>query len=127
MRVSPWGRRLLLTAALLSVALLTGCGAGDVPRGSVSGKVTFNNQPLAAGQVIIIGADKHSGSAVIQPDGTYTVLDAPVGPTTVTVLPPLVPGGKKVVIPDRYRKPETSDLKYTVTRGTQTYDIPLTR
>jgi hypothetical protein len=126
MRVSSFAvRALFLAMTVLSLAFHAGCG-GDVPRGRVSGKVTLNNRPLTAGQVLIIGDNKRSGSAVIQPDGTYTIPDAPVGPAVVTVLPPVVPARPPIYIPERYKKPETSDLKYIVTRGTQTYDIPLT-
>jgi hypothetical protein len=35
------------------------------------------------------------------------------------------PGGQ-VPIPDKYTKAETTPLEYTVTRGEQTHDIPLT-
>jgi hypothetical protein len=40
--------------------------------------------------------------------------------------PPTLDLTKAVRIPDKYAKPETSGLTYTVTRGDQTHDIPLT-
>src|SRR5438128_2474063 len=77
MRVSSSGARSLFLAAVLGLASLAGCGPGDVPRGSVSGKVTLNNQPLApagvrdnGGMRILHTADWHLGDRLGRIDRT---------------------------------------------------------
>ncbi len=62
--------------AIFSVAMalcLLGCGPGDVPRGNVKGKVSFDNQPVAKGTILFqpigqSGAGSASGEIV---DGVY--------------------------------------------------------
>jgi hypothetical protein len=91
--------------------------------------------------------DKHSMSGRIRNDGTYTVLDPPLGSCKIAVItsslkgmPP--PSAKKgpvdftdratgewpiyVSTQARYEKPESSGLTVDVKGGDQTYDIPLT-
>jgi hypothetical protein len=113
--------RLAGGAAVLGVLLTAGCGAP-----SVSGKVTFNGQPLNGGAVTFHGADGQTGMSWIDPEGNYSVPKAPAGEVKVTVvvaqsrprpeLPiqkevPVHPGnkgggepaGKPVTIPDKYK------------------------
>jgi hypothetical protein len=134
----------------LAILLALGCGRGDgVNRGGkLTGKVTIDGKPVSAGEVIITGTDgKHSMSGRIRTDGTYTVIDPPLGPCKLAVVtstfkdvPP--PSKKKgpvdftdpktgewpiyVPTPARYEKAETSGLTVEVQGGDQTHDIPLT-
>jgi hypothetical protein len=108
------------------------------------GNVTFVN-----------AENKVSRLATIQEDGSYKVEKLPAGEATITVetrsLKPVArgnlpsyspppgkepPGGYKppdfaanakryMPIPDRYAKPETSNLKYTVKGGSQDHEIKL--
>src|SRR5207302_362988 len=72
--------RLTVLAALLVAA---GCGRST---GTVSGKVTFKNQPLKGGTVTFTPKDGPGFViAQIQPDGSYTAENVPVGETAVTV------------------------------------------
>jgi len=138
---------LFLTTGLAAL-VLAGCGG---PRGTVSGQVKYNGQPLPAGEVVFIceAGDKPVVHATIQ-DGHYSVSGLSVGPAQVTVttmapavqskLPPGVkpvepPGGgpaetpapgKYVPIPPKYGRPDQSGLSCTVKGGSQTYDIDLT-
>jgi hypothetical protein len=66
-----------------SVAVLAaGCGG----RGSVSGKVYFQDQPLGGGTIVFTSADgQGSKVADIQPDGTYTIEAIPAGPVRIAV------------------------------------------
>ncbi len=70
-------------ACVLSLGL-AGCGGGS-PTGTVSGKVTFKEQPVTAGQVTLHSKDGRPLFVNIQSDGTYTVKDVPYGEHLVTV------------------------------------------
>jgi hypothetical protein len=145
--------RLWLAALGLSLSALAGCGSQE--RANVSGKVTFNNQPLTAGTVTFYAAPNLMGTGPIKSDGTYSIADAPVGDVTVLVITPklgpmmgispkmpkgpgmpsefMPPGAadpsagpiKIVPAPEKYGSAETSPLKFNVLKGTQTYDIDL--
>jgi hypothetical protein len=133
----------------LAVALATaGCGGG---KGTVSGKVYFNDKPLKGGNVTFHLEGKGSRTGGINEDGTYTVEDVSPGPATITVetvsLRPSMrerhtyqaPKGQKspnepevdksknyVEIPLKYMEEKTSGLTYTVESGKQQHDIKLT-
>jgi len=142
-------RRGLLGLVLFAVLLAAGCGGDGVNRGGkLTGKVTIDGKPVSAGEVIIEGADrKHSMSGKIRNDGSYTIIDPPLGSCKLAVVtstfkdvPP--PTAKKgpidytdpktgewpiyVPTPARYEKTETSGLTVDVKAGEQTHDIPLT-
>jgi hypothetical protein len=126
------------------LTLLSGCGGPYT--GTVSGKVLYNGTPLPGGQVTFLHPDGRSGQAQIQEDGSYTVPVAPGGEVKCTVetlkpipgLPartaakigakpsePVFPAGKYVPIPKKYARPETTDLGYTIHRGSQEINIEL--
>lgn len=126
--------------ALLLMLLLTGCG-GE-PMGRVSGKVTFEDQPLTRGRVMF--ADKARGvymTALIQEDGTYRVemaqgVGLPLGEYQVAVSPPpsdhpigpiLNPPKVEAepLFPLSHRAFETSPLKLKVEPGQNTFNIDL--
>lgn len=123
----------------LFVLLLTSCGGR--PTGVVSGKITYNGQPVSLGTVAMIADNGTVASGMIS-DGKYQIENVPVGSVKITVtvyppspmmhpptgpaagvqqkpLPPFVP------IPDRYADAARSGLTYTVVRGPQTHDIAL--
>src|SRR5262245_45677289 len=133
---------------LLFLPSLAGCGAKKTA--VVSGAVTYKGQPLTVGAVTFHGADGRIESANIDPQGNYTMSQAPVGPVTVTVavsqprLAPVArdnrPGGKPVKhpgeeqagpalkpvnIPGKYKDPSSSGLTFTVNQGNQTINLPL--
>lgn len=140
----------LLAAIGLSAVGLPGCGRKS---GTVKGKVTFNGAPLNQGSVAFVNKDRIR-SGTIKSDGTYEVVDVPLGEATITVqtppptmgfakapqapsgvpampkdmMPPDAQGNSQlpaVSAPPKYNKVETSDLKYTVQSGTQEYNIVL--
>jgi len=127
---------------LLVLFLVTGCGKGG-PKNSVSGKVLFKDQPVM-GSVTFVGPDGKEVSGPINPDGTYTVNDPPLGedkiaikgiPGMVNAPPPPqgeLPGMKgmpappKMAVPPpaKYANP-ANGLTFKVTGGKQTYNIDL--
>ncbi len=127
---------------LLWVLLLVATGCGDEKMGRVSGKVTFQDEPLTRGRVMF--ADQAKGvymTALIQEDGTYVVemaqgVGLPLGEYQVAVSPPPsdhpigpILNPPKVedepLFPLRYRSFETTPLKLPVGPGQNTFDIKL--
>lgn len=72
-------------AGFLIVSMLVGCGGG---RGSVQGTVTLGGKPIVYGTVTIVGSDGIANQAVINPDGTYEILDIAAGECKVGVASP---------------------------------------
>ena len=70
------------------LVLAAGCGPDYKARGVVKGKVTTGKKPLTVGTVMFYGKNGMTGSASIQPDGTYIMPDAPLGECKVTVTVP---------------------------------------
>jgi len=127
------------------ILVSTGCKPGE-PTGEVNGKVTLNGQAVSSGTVSFIPATGVPVSASIQPDGTYTVRDVPLGESIITVLDTPAPGtepgktdkpkagerapAKKAEppggsIPPRYSDMKTSGLRFSVEKGSNSFDIPL--
>jgi hypothetical protein len=138
MHVLPW----------LVLLALAGCGSS----GSVSGKVTYKDKPLAGGTVMFFTSDQKVKSAVIGLDGTYRIDKVTPGPARIGVTPPITPpkmpmgmkmdaakmGGapadaagptatdtKPLSLPEKYQDPEKSGLTCTVTSGPQQHNIEL--
>ena len=92
---------------------------GDKPQtGTVSGKVTFNGEPLRGGSIYFTG-EKSKASAKIDPDGTYIARKLPVGPLKVRIL------SKTVAIPKKYTSFKTSGLIVRIKQGDQEINIEL--
>ena len=81
-------------AALLA-ALAVGCSSSR-SQGKISGKVTLNGQPLPAGNLTFHSEGKGSYNAPLMRDGTYQVVDVPVGAMVVTVDTEFLNPNKKV-------------------------------
>jgi len=78
-----------------SVVLVVLCciGCGPPERAIVKGKVTIGDTPLTTGNVTFTGKDNLQSSATIQNDGTYELMDAPLGEARITVMVPTLPPG----------------------------------
>lgn len=127
------------TALLLAVALI-GCGGGedDAPArefADVTGKVTYNGEPLKSGKVMF---QPPTGAVVvgdIQPDGTYA-MKAVIGQNVVTIESREGQTGEmsadrpesrqqpKSNIPDKYSTP-ASGLSFSVQEGSNTANFDL--
>jgi len=139
------GRRV---AALTLLAALAACGCGKEGVNSVSGKVYLDGKPLSSGSVLFLDAQGNTVPTAIGPDGSYRVTGLAEGKARVSVVghpgsPPGLrfpgrqmgppeghtkgqnPPRREVVIPARYKVPESSGLTCEVRRGDQGHDIKL--
>lgn len=131
------------------VALIAGCIGGCGPTepkielADVTGKVTYNGEPLKMGTVMFQPASGAFASGEIKPDGTYSLKGA-IGPNKVMIVsrdpepgPPgpepaqrkaaeeaLAANPPKKYIPDEYGT-QASKLTYEVKAGTNTADFTL--
>ena len=124
--------------AFLFLAVLIGCSPGRKIGGEVSGNVEFAGKPLNYGAITIIGEDRHAEVSAIK-DGKYQLKTPPFGKCKLTILtaPPPPPEGVDWAkykppadyreVPERYGRPETSQLEINVTEAPQTHHIKLTR
>lgn len=127
--------------ALLLATTLPGCFRTT---GTVSGKVTFQGQPVPAGSVTFVHADGATISGSIH-EGGYSIAKLPTGSCTILVVSLPSPksiwnpqkkervGGEDasaksrnpIPLPSRYSDAKESDLHYEVKIGSQTYNIEL--
>jgi len=133
------GNRCLAPCALL--VALAGCGPSQA---TVRGKVTYQEKPLTSGEVHLVGGSGPSRSALITPQGTFEIHNAPIGQVAVAVVsfkspgPPKVPTATRIVvkeieevsprlpaIPTKYGDIKTSGLVFTISPGRQSLDIEL--
>ncbi|WP_237228003.1 carboxypeptidase-like regulatory domain-containing protein [Rubinisphaera sp. JC750] len=131
-------------SAILAVTLLcvAGCGGSSEPQGTLSGKVTYNGEPVSEGVVIFSSSGASFGAqADIEEDGSYTLSTyeggVPPGTYEVAVLPPTItlpdtedsPGGEALKevdnIPQKYRSTQSSELTVTINEGSNTFDIAM--
>jgi hypothetical protein len=132
------------TLFVLFVLAFSGCSR---PKGTVTGKVSYNGEAVPSGTVAFYGQGDEVSSAPIGPDGTYAATKVPLGEVKVTVTtpPPPDPGAveklkknpmiqergttikqdKVVSVPRKYNLPGTSGISLTVTQGSQPFDITL--
>jgi hypothetical protein len=143
-------------SVLVALAALVGCKSGNPNSpSSVSGKVSYKNEPVKGGTITFITKEGISFLRPIGTDGSYNSTDMPVGDYTVVVetesLNPdkKVPaygggrggagggmspapqgresaGGSYVKIPTKYSDKKSTSLKATLTKGVNTKDFDLT-
>lgn len=141
-------------AAGVLVTAAVGC-APEPNTATVRGSVTYKGKPLTSGLVLFYteananANETPVASAVIQGDGAYVTDLVPKGkviaaidPAPLASIAHLFAGGPKpkdgpeplgasappksgVRLADKYKRPETSGLKYTIDSRKQTIDIVL--
>lgn len=138
-RTSLYSREFLQWIVAAAVLFVGGCtGDGAAARYTVTGKVTYQGQPVEEGMIQFENPDAgQSNSSPLGPGGAYA-LDVPAGPYKVTVMPPKImakgtadsppdeiddPNVKN--IPKKYRRVETSGLAAQVEKGQTTFDFEL--
>ncbi len=129
------GRLMLFLGLLTSMCWMMGCGPAEKPTGSVSGKVTYNGEPLTKGSVLFVNEETGIGaSGQLDTSGTYTIASIRTGEYQVAIQPPPAPSPdemeegaqpEKLDIPEKYLSPQTSGLTATVTEGENTADFEL--
>lgn len=134
-------RIILWTAVLLLAASATGCEQPNV-FGKVSGKVTFQGEPVTAGLVLLSNAEKGIHvTAKIDDDSTFEVTTAdglglPPGSYQVAVTPPRIefpidPTEAPAIIPEppnippKYRNAATSELTLNIREGENSLNIDM--
>lgn len=143
-RIGP--RRLILTfaAPIAAIALLSGCGSSGPEMASVSGKVTYNGQPVPKGTISFqtTDPDGRNATGMIQPDGSYELQTEQPGDGAllgnyrvsisareeeeILMYIPKKPVKPKLLIPEKYENPATSNLTAAVTSGSNTHNFELT-
>lgn len=128
--------RIGLLCMLVAVSALTiGCSSGDADRGTITGNVTYQGEPVNDGQIVFSLADNSATEGAQIVDGQFES-KAPIGDCIVRITGQRVvkgevdtsnPGEEGVVyetyIPVQYN--DNSDLKFTVTSGSQEKDFTL--
>jgi hypothetical protein len=129
---------------LIGLGLLLGCGRGsEIPRGSVSGKVSYQGHPVAEGTILFvpIKGTKGPGASAIIKDGQYEVIaggGVPVGAQRVEIdafRPLNTPAGQFRRPALQYRQPREqylpkhynreSTMEAAIGEGKQTRDFDL--
>jgi hypothetical protein len=145
--------RLLQRRPLNAVALagLLGLAAGCGAQGSVTGKVTYKDKPVANGTIVFLFNDEKGGGKVftIDKDGNYNATGLPTGAARIAVTPPAVmkmppavqarlkkdahapqgvndtEGGSLTDMPKSYQNPEKSGLTCEVKGGSQEHNVTI--
>lgn len=116
-----------IAAAFLLTFTVAGCGG----TGSVSGEVKFNGVPLSGGWVTLNYTDgKQPVSGAIGTDGSYRISGCPTGDVRVTIRlthghGKMPSNPKRSAFPIRYADADKTDVKTTVTCGSQRLDLDL--
>ena len=135
--------------------LCAGCGGSSLPagpKGTVSGKVTYNGDPVPEKSSVSFmhAATSQTATSTVAAGGTYTLrmqggTQVLAGDYQISVAPPaaasvddsdmdayaeMMEGGGSAApptaFPDKYNSFETSGLTFTVAEGANTHDIDLT-
>lgn len=145
-------QKIYLATIALGLAMSVGCsddsGKTKLSGASVTGSVRFKDEPLGGGTIRIVSMsdENKSNSTLINPDGTFTMPNAPVGECRVLVetesakldvsaflknLPPdakidrskIPPSMKYVPINRLYCDPKESPLRVTIKPGNQKVEV----
>lgn len=139
------------SAAALSLVLLAGCGGGKSKTLSLSGKVSYKDQPVPGGTLTLTPSDGKTQpvKTSIGGDGSYLVTPPTVGDVKVTVETESIRGttgpgyrnpppgmkppdvdqsklSKYKPIPRKYANVNTSDLSVNIQNGPNTKNFDLT-
>lgn len=145
--------RVCVSTGLL-LSLVAGCSSSSEsppPKAEtvVTGKVTYDGQPVWEGQVLFLGAQNRLVTSPIAEDGSYRIVNPPLGrvrvavtnhPRTINTTPPLLakvdrPGLARTVVPlrpfltlpSRYGEAYESGLTFEVEAGANEYPLVLVR
>ena len=112
------------SALFLALGLLTGCGGTggrEAHPDALTGKVTYNGQPVKSVALTVTGPDGKAVGTTADDQGVYTIPSPPKGQLQFQLA---APGGGKLPFPEKYTKPNNG-LSVEYAGGRQTYDIEL--
>lgn len=123
---------------LMATLALSGCGGGTgQPKSAhVTGKVTFQGQPVTEGRLTFMSSIS-AGSVEVTSEGTYRLTEGvPPGKYKVVLTPPSITKPPKVGeaapelkkfnnIPEKYRTETTTTLFAEIKEGNNTVDLEL--
>lgn len=127
-----------LAFGALVCCFAVGCSQGGVKKQTIEGTVSYKGAPLKSGILRFVGASGAFATAPIREDGTFTVTDVAPGEVQVGIMEAPQSGGassdgkgkggpapKAPPLPAKYKNPEQSGLKYTISEDTRKLDIEL--
>lgn len=126
----------LLAFGLLAVCAV-GCSKGGVKKATIDGTVTYRGEPLRSGILRVVGTGGEFATAPIRADGTFTLTDVVPGEVQIGITEAPQSGGgssdgsksgpapRHVSIPTKYKDPQKSGLRYTVTDDSPPLNIEL--
>jgi hypothetical protein len=137
--MTPKLLRSLTLIILGSCAILlagSGCADKGIKKITLKGTVTYDGKPVTSGLLKIIGPGGNYSAASIQETGQYEVTEVVPGELKIGVMETPQGSGSsgggggaaKVTplnLPEKFRDPETSGVKYTITEGTRELNIEL--
>jgi len=115
-----------LTALILAVIACSapGCGGADIPEvGYVTGKVTFDGEPVVGVSVMASPTNGRTAVGIVKEDGTYEIMYKNNVPGTcvgMNKISAVWPTGGSPAIP-----PEYTNLEFDVQPGKNTFDIEM--
>ena len=139
MRMSAIADRTVLSCLVATILwFVAGCGggSGQPKSASVSGKVTFQGQPVTEGRLTFMSAIS-AGAVEITSEGTYLLTEGvPPSKYKVVVTPPSItkppmvgesaPAMKNYAnIPEKYRSETSTPLFADIKAGDNTVDLEL--
>ena len=109
-------KKLLLVA--LVIASFVGCSKPKDPAGTVAGKITYKGETFADGYLALYNPQtKLNRSAQLDEGGNFLFSDIPPGEYVVLVVPRALDNDdavKKIPIPNKLKRRNTTDLSVTV-------------
>src|SRR4051794_3823976 len=131
-----WLRRFLPVLIALAIVAVAGCGG--IKKVTVNGTIAYKGKRLSSGMLQFVGTEGAYSAGIINPDGTFAVTDVMPGEVKIGILS--TPGGSgsssnakgstgpqaaPVELPDKYRDPEKSGVRRTITPETRELHIDL--
>ncbi len=121
----------LLCIALL-VTTLVGCSGPTEPVGTVAGQITYKGEPFVDGYLGLHNPQTRlNRSARLDEAGNYLFSEVPPGDYVVLVVPRALDDDKafrKIPIPKKLKRKETTDLSVTVKADQETkLDVELSK
>jgi hypothetical protein len=133
---------LLMGTGIALIVIGIGCSSGireiEPTGATLEGTVTYGTEKVLVGMIIAAG-DSGGAQGYIGDDGRYVIENAPLGEVKLGVnvdagraqLQGKIMSKQKVPkivsVPAKYNDPNSSGLKTTVNKGTNTYDIVISK